>query len=114
MCSDQEEIPLLSEATSAVDTFKLKYFELFSVNSCEESKSQSPHFETSWLALPYNLCLVKAGLAKAVSSLKVPSGLPFREVGIAWKLGGKHLQHLLRFNESNIPQISGGQSGGGG
>ena len=99
----------------AVGKFRDLYFNSFGITFADfagERKSRLPKLDrTSWLVLPYNLCLVKAGISRVVSSLGVDSLLGYR-VGLSWSLGGKHLVHLLRFSGDSDEE--GGKWVGGG
>ena len=83
------------EGEIAVNNFKQLYFGSFGTAIDESHLPRHPVRNTSWIVLPYNLCLI-SGLARLVSTFVVPFGFAFDKVGLSWKLGGKHLMHLLR------------------
>ena len=52
---------------------------------------------------------------RLVTSFRVPEGLSFDKVRPSWRLGGRHLIHLLRaFSNEDSSTQRGGTSGGGG
>ena len=85
---------------NAVEDFKARYFNSFLVPVSEpKSKPNLPYVATSWLVLPYNVCLLLGGLRKVVASLVTPDCVSFRRVRLSWSLGSKHLVHELRRQE---------------
>lgn len=93
--------PILARFTSeeegkqAVQRFKQTYFDSFRIPVSKSNLPKRPKQNTSWIVLPYNLCLVP-GLTRLVSTFVVPLGFFCCKIGLSWKLSGKHLIHLLR------------------
>ena len=85
---------LEQEGEEAADKFRQLYTMAFGYAIDEAQTLSRPKPNTSWMVLPYSLCV--GGLQKRVSTLAVPSGLLFERVRLSWRLGGKHLIHLLR------------------
>ena len=84
------------EEVASVSHFKTLYSRLFGIPIAEKHKSFRPQQVSSWIVLPYNVCLVGVRLSQVVSSLSVPIGLSFSRVRLAWSLNSKHLVHRLR------------------
>ena len=85
------------EALLAVDKFKKAYEEACGVSVCNKRSLVDPKQPTSWLVLPYDLSLGRAGVQRAVDSVRVPSHIgSFQRVKVSWTLANKHLEHLLR------------------
>ena len=84
---------------AAVQEFKTRYESSFGIKIAERHKFLSPKLPTSWIVFTYSLCLAKARLSSLVSKCFVPPGLGFCRLRLSWRLGGKHLIHLLRTHE---------------
>ena len=85
------------EGNRALEAFKARYYNSFQVHIAEHtSKPDLPCAATSWIVVPYNVCLLLGGLARGVSSFVFPDGFSFRRARLSWSLGSKHLIHLLR------------------
>ena len=84
------------EGRACVSRFKALYSQMFGIPFAEKHKSFRPQQVSSWIVLPYNVCLVGVRLGQVVSSLSVPTGLSFSRVRLAWSLNSKHLVHRLR------------------
>ena len=88
------------EGEEAVRRFKALYSHAFGRPIAERHKNSRPKLASSWIVLPYHVCLVAVRLSQVVSSLVVPVSLSFDRVRLSWSLCGKHLVHRLR--RSNI------------
>ena len=84
----------------AASDFKIRYYNAFQIRVIDQdhSRSSTSHDSTSWIVLPYNLCLVLGKLANVVSSFVFPDCFPFDMARLSWRLGDKHLKHLMRFS----------------
>ena len=86
-----------TEGRRAVEAFKSLYFSHFGVPIKEQRcKPDLPDRPSSWIVLPYNLCLVLGGITRAVMSLVFPDGFCVDRARLSWRLGGKHLVQMLR------------------
>ena len=94
----QEDFSDPSEGERAVNRFKNMFFDSFGITIAEERKSPLPKVTSSWIVMPYQLCLVMSGFAKVCSSLVVPLSLlsVVDKVRLSWKLSCPHLIHRLR------------------
>ena len=87
-----------ADAEAAVEQFK---HEMVSAGGKHIEEIVCPHrpMQTaSWMVLPFCYELGNSNIQKFLSSVEVPNSLVglFQSVKVSWRLGSKHLIHLLR------------------
>ena len=87
-----------ADGESAVQSFKREMFSVCGKNIEEIVCPNRLKQTASWMVLPYCFELGSLQIQRFLSSVKVPKELTdlFGSVKVSWRLGSKHLIHLLR------------------
>ena len=97
-----------AEGETAVAKLKALYFDSFGITVADKQKPhlpKSPISSSSWMVMPYHLCLVMSHFGQVVSSLVVPQCLSFDRVRLSWKLNSPHLIHRLRRKTFDVSKM---------